>query len=61
MASTKKPFIGNVLRQRPELIREDRPQLVGVFPKDRSQTFNGGALLCARVMKPALARVGSLP
>ena len=47
MASTKKPFIGNVLRQRPELIREDRPQLVGVFPKDRSQTFNGGALLCA--------------
>jgi sarcosine oxidase subunit alpha len=47
MASTTKPFIGNVLRQRPDLMREDRPRLVGVFPKDRSQTFNGGALLCA--------------
>ena len=45
MASSKKPFIGNVLRQRPELTRADRPQLVGIFPKDRSQTFNGGALL----------------
>ncbi len=46
MASTKKSFIGSTLRQRPELLREDRPQLVGIFPKDRSQTFNGGALLC---------------
>ncbi|NVO56067.1 sarcosine oxidase subunit alpha family protein [Rhodobacteraceae bacterium B1Z28] len=46
MASTKKPFIGSALRQRPELLRPDRPQLVGIFPKDRSQTFNGGALLC---------------
>lgn len=45
MASSKKPFVGNVLRQRPELTRADRPQLVGIFPKDRSQTFNGGALL----------------
>ncbi|MFD1159299.1 sarcosine oxidase subunit alpha family protein [Roseovarius aestuarii] len=45
MASSKKPFIGNVLRQRPELTRADRPQLVGIFPKDRSQAFNGGALL----------------
>ena len=47
MASTTKPFIGNVLRQRPDLMREDRPRLVGIFPKDRDQTFNGGALLCA--------------
>jgi glycine cleavage system aminomethyltransferase T len=46
MASTKKPFIGSALRQRPELMREDRPQLVGIFPKDRSQTFKGGAVLC---------------
>ena len=45
MASSKKPFIGNVLRQRPELTHEDRPQLVGIFPKDRTKTFNGGALL----------------
>lgn len=47
MASTKKAFIGSSLRQRPELTRADRPRLVGIFPKDRSQTFNGGALLCA--------------
>ncbi|GAA0772232.1 sarcosine oxidase subunit alpha family protein [Roseibium denhamense] len=46
MASTKKPFIGSSLRQRPELLREDRPQLVGIFPKDRSQRFKGGSLLC---------------
>lgn len=47
MASTKKAFVGDALRKRPELQRGDRPQLVGIFPKDRNQTFNGGALLCA--------------
>ncbi len=46
MASVKKSYIGSSLRQRPELLREDRPQLVGIFPKDRTRTFNGGALLC---------------
>lgn len=46
MASTKKSFIGSALRKRPELERADRPQLVGIFPKDRSESFNGGALLC---------------
>ena len=46
MASTKKPFIGNALRQRAELLRQDRPQLVGIFPKDRNETFNGGSILC---------------
>ncbi len=46
MASTKKSYIGSVLRKRPDLTREDRAQLVGIFPKDRSKTFNGGALLC---------------
>lgn len=46
MASTKKSFIGSALMQRPDLQREDRPQLVGVLPKDRKTTFNGGALIC---------------
>ena len=46
MASTKKHFIGRSLSQRPELMRSDRPQLVGIFPKNKSETFNGGALLC---------------
>jgi len=45
MASKTKAFIGSALRQRPEMLREDRPQLVGIFPKDRRQTFKGGALL----------------
>lgn len=47
MASATKPFIGSVLRQRPDLMRRDRPRLVGIFPKDRDHTFNGGALLCS--------------
>ena len=47
MASTKKSYIGSVLRQRPELVREDRPRLVGIFPADRAETFNAGSILCA--------------
>ena len=46
MASPNKSFIGSSLRQRPELIKEDREVLVGIFPKDRSLTFNAGAILC---------------
>lgn len=45
MASSNKAYIGSVLRQRPALLREDRPQLVGLYPVDRAQTFNGGSLL----------------
>ncbi len=47
MASPKKSFIGSALRNRPELEREDRPRLVGIYPKNRSETFNAGSLLCA--------------
>ncbi len=46
MASPNKTFIGSALRQRPDMQREDRPRLVGIFPKDRSQTFNAGSILC---------------
>lgn len=45
MASTKKSYIGSSLRMRPELQKEGRPQLVGILPKDRSQTFNAGSIL----------------
>ncbi len=48
MASKKKAFIGNVLRKRPELLKDDRAQLVGFFPKDRSKVFNAGAIVCAQ-------------
>lgn len=46
MASSKKSYIGSVLRHRPELVRDDRPRLVGIFPKDRTKTFKSGAILC---------------
>lgn len=46
MASPNKSYIGSALRQRPEFLREDRPKLVGIFPKNREETFNAGSLLC---------------
>ena len=46
MASPNKSFIGSALRNRPELLREDRPKLVGIKPVDREQTFHAGAILC---------------
>ncbi len=47
MASADKPFIGKAMRNRPELLREDRPKLVGIVPVDKSETFHAGAILCA--------------
>ena len=46
MASARKPFIGGVLRKRSELQRSDRPQLVGLMPVTRGETFKGGSILC---------------
>ena len=46
MASPNKHFIGSVLRQRPAMMAQNRPRLVGIFPKDRDQTFNAGTILC---------------
>ena len=45
MASSLKPFIGNVLRKRPGLMDENRPRLVGIVPKDRTKRLYAGALL----------------
>jgi len=45
MASTKKPYIGRVLAGRPELVKDERPQLVGILPRDRGETFNAGAII----------------
>jgi sarcosine oxidase subunit alpha len=47
MASSDKPFIGKAMRNRPELLREDRPRLVGIMPVDRDEKFNAGSILCA--------------
>ena len=46
MGKKERPYIGSVLRKRPALCREDRPQLVGIFPKTRTQYFSAGAVLC---------------
>jgi methylglutamate dehydrogenase subunit C len=46
MASTKKPFVGSVLRRRPDLQRADRPRLVGLVPVSAGETFKGGSILC---------------
>lgn len=48
MAASNKSYIGSALRQRPDMLREDRPRLVGIKPKDAQDTFNGGAILCAQ-------------
>ncbi len=47
MASDKKSYIGSALRKRPDLNRPNRPQLVGIIPKERSETFKAGSVLCA--------------
>ncbi|HUF55601.1 MAG TPA: 2Fe-2S iron-sulfur cluster-binding protein [Thermohalobaculum sp.] len=47
MASTRKAFIGNVLRQRPHLQRGDRPQLAHFRPAEEGERFSIGAIVCA--------------
>ncbi|MEM7669437.1 MAG: sarcosine oxidase subunit alpha, partial [Pseudomonadota bacterium] len=46
MASSKKAFIGNVLRKRPDLDRADRPQLAHFMPVVPGQKFRIGAIVC---------------
>ena len=46
MASDKKSYIGSALRKRSDLTRTDRPQLVGILPADKSETFKAGSVLC---------------
>ncbi|MBY8978179.1 (2Fe-2S)-binding protein [Rhodobacteraceae bacterium NNCM2] len=46
MASSKKPFIGNVLRKRPDLARGDRPQLAHFVPVIKENRFKIGAIVC---------------
>ena len=46
MAASNKSYIGRALRQRPALLKQDRPQLVGIKPVDTSQTFCAGAIIC---------------
>jgi sarcosine oxidase subunit alpha len=52
MVSTKKPFVGQSMSQRPGMTDPDRPSLVGVRPADPTQRLRGGAHL---VEDPATA------
>ncbi|MEM7424398.1 MAG: sarcosine oxidase subunit alpha, partial [Pseudomonadota bacterium] len=45
MASKKKDYIGRVLAGRPDLVREDRPTLVGLVPVQRKERFQAGSIL----------------
>ena len=47
MASTRKPFVGQVLRQRPGLQAADRWSLVGLECLEPDRTLRGGAILFA--------------
>ncbi len=46
MASTKKAFIGDALRKRPDLARTDRPQLAHFEPVNPQERFKIGAVVC---------------
>jgi sarcosine oxidase subunit alpha len=46
MASKTKPFIGSVLRLRPDLTRPDRPRLIGLRPVAEGDRFRAGSVLC---------------
>jgi sarcosine oxidase subunit alpha len=45
MASSTKPFWGDALRRSPNLVREDRPTLVGLEALQESEPPNNGAIL----------------
>ena len=45
MASSNKDYVGKVLKNREKLTDPNRPQLVGIFPKNKNKTFKAGALL----------------
>ena len=45
MASKLKPYVGSVLRNRPEMQGTDRPRLVGLKPVDRTKRIRPGMIL----------------
>ena len=48
MASTKKSYVGSAMRKRGVLAMENREKLVGIFPKNKSKTFDAGTILCKK-------------
>ncbi|MDP7393357.1 MAG: glycine cleavage T C-terminal barrel domain-containing protein, partial [Alphaproteobacteria bacterium] len=52
MASTKKHYVGSVLKERPALLEEVRLKLVGLIPVDRSLNLRSGALVREEPFEP---------
>ena len=48
MASTKKSYIGSSMKNRGVLGNKDRQILVGIFPKNKKQTFDAGTIICKK-------------
>tara|TARA_B100000686_G_C16802712_1_gene987329 strand:+ start:3792 stop:6770 length:2979 start_codon:yes stop_codon:yes gene_type:complete len=48
MASTKKSYIGSAMRKRGVLSNDDREKLVGIFPINKKETFDAGAIICKK-------------
>ena len=45
MASQKKHYVGRALAARPDLVRQDRPTLVGLVPVESGARFKAGSIL----------------
>ena len=48
MASTKKSYIGSAMRKRGVLNDQNRQILVGIFPKNKKETFDAGTIICKK-------------
>ena len=55
MASTRKHYVGRALAGRPDLVRPDRPRLVGLVPVESGARFRAGS-----VLMPEGERIGTL-
>jgi sarcosine oxidase subunit alpha len=55
MMSKRKDFVGRVLAQRPALLAQDRPALVGLRPVDRTRRLRSGAHFIPRGMAATIA------
>lgn len=61
MQSTKKRYIGDVLKDRPALLEEDRQQMVGLIPADGKTMLRAGSQIITRPdMTPPVKSIGHI-
>lgn len=58
LMSQKKPFVGSVLAQRPALVADKRPQLVGLISKDGQALLTGAHLVSNAVLQEPADSLG---